>query len=296
MKQSTWRNVGTEVNGNSVKEIILQAGLDYEVVKEPIYTGAGELIPDQYVTRQKNEPVFFGTVGSKYEIIQNADAFAFVDNMVDSGLKFEKAGQTAGGMVYIIASLDEFDIFGDKMTPYIIFQNSHNGSIPMKAALTTLRMVCQNQFTVAFKEASNVVKVRHTANANQRMAEAQRIMHEAINYRSSVNQLAEQLNSVKVNSIAANRIAAELFPYTEKDSKLKVERAEEARSNLLCIFRKDDDLANHRNTGWGMFNAYSDFVTHTQPNRMTKNWEENKFVHVLNSNMNNAIDIIKSVA
>ena len=296
MKQSTWRNVGAEVNGNSVKEIILQAGLDYEVVKEPIYTGAGELIPDQYVTRQKNEPVFFGTVGSKYEIIQNVDAFAFVDNMVDSGLKFEKAGQTAGGMVYIIASLDEFDIFGDKMTPYIIFQNSHNGSIPMKAALTTLRMVCQNQFTVAFKEASNVVKVRHTANANQRMAEAQRIMHEAINYRSSVNQLAEQLNSVKVNSIAANRIVAELFPYTEKDSKLKVERAEEARSNLLHIFRKDDDLANHRNTGWGMFNAYSDFVTHAQPNRMTKNWEENKFVHVLNSNMNNAIDVIKSVA
>lgn len=296
MKQSTWRNVGTEVNGNSVKEIILQAGLDYEVVKEPIYTGAGELIPDQYVTRQKNEPVFFGTVGSKYEIIQNVDAFAFVDNMVDSGLKFEKAGQTAGGMVYIIASLDEFDIFGDEMTPYIIFQNSHNGSIPMKAALTTLRMVCQNQFTVAFKEASNVVKVRHTANANQRMAEAQRIMHEAINYRSSVNQLAEELHSIKLNPISANRIAAELFPYTENDSKLRVERAEESRSALLSIYRYDDDLANHRNTGWGMLNAYSDFVTHSEPSRLTKNWQENKFVSVLNTTMNNAIEIIESVA
>lgn len=296
MKQSTWRNVGTEVNGNSVKEIILQAGLDYEVVKEPIYTGAGELIPDQYVTRQKNEPVFFGTVGSKYEIIQNVDAFAFVDNMVDSGLKFEKAGQTAGGMVYIIASLDEFDIFGDKMTPYIIFQNSHNGSIPMKAALTTLRMVCQNQFTVAFKEASNVVKVRHTANANQRMAEAQRIMHEAINYRSSVNQLAEELHSIKLNPISANRIAAELFPYTENDSKLRAERAEESRSALLSIYRYDDDLANHRNTGWGMLNAYSDFVTHSEPSRLTKNWQENKFVSVLNTTMNNAIEIIESVA
>lgn len=296
MKQSTWRNVGAEVNGNSVKEIILQAGLDYEVVKEPIYTGAGELIPDQYVTRQKNEPVFFGTVGSKYEIIQNVDAFAFVDNMVESGLRFEKAGQTAGGMIYIIASLDRFDIFGDEMTPYIIFQNSHNGSIPMKAALTTLRIVCQNQFTVAFKEASNVVKVRHTANANQRLAEARRIMHEAINYRSSVNKLAEHLNSIKVNSIAANRIATELFPYTEKDSKLKIERAEEARSTLLHIYRHDDDLANHRGTGWGIFNAYSDLVTHAQPNRITKNWEENKFVHVLNTNMNNAINIIESVA
>lgn len=296
MKQSTWSNVGTNVNGNSVKEIILQAGLDYEVIKEPIYTGAGEMIPGQFVTRQKDEPVFFGTVGSRYEIIQNADAFAFVDDMLPDGLVFEKAGQTEGGMVYIIASLDNYDIFGDKMKPYIIFQNSHNGSIPMKAALTTLRMVCQNQFTVAFKEASNVVKVRHTANANQRMAEAQRIMNEAITYRSSVAQLAEELHSIKLNSISANRIAAELFPYTENDSKLRVERAEESRSELLGIYRYDDDLANHRNTGWGMLNAYSDFVTHAQPNRMTKNWEENKFVSVLNTNMNNAIEIIESVA
>lgn len=37
MKMSSWRNIGTEVNGDSVQEIILQAGLDYEVVKEPIY-------------------------------------------------------------------------------------------------------------------------------------------------------------------------------------------------------------------------------------------------------------------
>ena len=296
MKQSTWSNVGTNVNGNSVKEIILQAGLDYEVIKEPIYTGAGEMIPGQFVTRQKDEPVFFGTVENRYEIIQNADAFAFVDDMLPDGLVFEKAGQTEGGMVYIIASLENYDIFGDKMKPYIIFQNSHNGSIPMKAALTTLRMVCQNQFTVAFKEASNVVKVRHTANANQRMAEAQRIMNEAITYRSSVAQLAEELHSIKLNSISANRIAAELFPYTENDSKLRVERAEESRSELLSIYRYDDDLANHRNTGWGMLNAYSDFVTHAQPNRMTKNWEENKFVSVLNTNMNNAIEIIESVA
>lgn len=296
MKQSTWSNVGTNVNGNSVKEIILQAGLDYEVIKEPIYTGSGEMIPGQFVTRQKNEPVFFGTVGSRYEIIQNADAFAFVDDMLPDGLVFEKAGQTEGGMVYIIASLDNYDIFGDKMKPYIIFQNSHNGSIPMKAALTTLRMVCQNQFTVAFKHASNVVKVRHTANANQRMAEAQRIMNEAITYRSGVARLAEELHSIKLSPISANRIAAELFPYTENDSKLRVERAEESRSALLSIYRYDDDLANHRNTGWGMLNAYSDFVTHSEPSRLTKNWQENKFVSVLNTTMNNAIEIIESVA
>ena len=117
MKTTTWSNVGKNVKGNNVNEIILEAGLDYEVIKKPIYTGAGELIPNQFVTREKDAPVFFGTVGSKYEIVQNADAFAFVDNMVEKGLKFEKAGQTANGMIYIIASLENYNIFGDNMKP-----------------------------------------------------------------------------------------------------------------------------------------------------------------------------------
>lgn len=296
MKKSSWRNIGTEVSGNSVQEIILQAGLDYEVVKEPIYTGAGEMVPASFVTRVKDEPVFFGTVGSRYEVIQNAEAFSFIDNMVSDGLVFEKAGQTASGMVYIIASLENFNIFGDAMKPYIIFQNSHDGSIPMKAALTTLRLVCENQFRVAFKDAANTVKIRHTFSANARMHEAEKVMQEAILHNSKMSELANELNSIKLNAITANKIAVELFPYKEDDSKAKVERAENARAEMLKILRYDDDLANHKNTGWGMLNAYSDYMTHAKPNRATKNWEEARFMKLVNGDMNNAVEIIKSIA
>ena len=296
MKRSSWRNIGTEVNGNSVQEIILQAGLDYEVVKEPIYTGAGEMVPDSFVKRVKNQPVFFGTVGGCYEVIQNAEAFSFIDNMVNNGLVFEKAGQTASGMVYIIASLENFNIFGDAMKPYIIFQNSHDGSIPMKAALTTLRLVCENQFSVAFKDAANTVKIRHTFSANARMHEAEKVMQEAILHNNKMSELANELNSIKLNAITANKIAVELFPYKENDSKVKVERAENARAEMLKILRYDDDLANHKNTGWGMLNAYSDYMTHAKPNRATKNWEEARFMKLVNGDMNNAVEIIKSIA
>ena len=296
MKKSSWRNIGTEVNGNSVQEIILQAGLEYEVVKEPIYAGAGEMVPDSFVTRIKDGPVFFGTVGSRYEVIQNAEAFSFIDNMVSNGLVFEKAGQTASGMVYIIASLENFNIFGDAMKPYIIFQNSHDGSIPMKAALTTLRLVCENQFSVAFKDAANTVKIRHTFSANARMHEAEKVMQEAILHNNKMSELANELNSIKLNAITANKIAVELFPYKENDSKVKVERAENARAEMLKILRYDDDLANHKNTGWGMLNAYSDYMTHAKPSRATKNWEEARFMKLVNGDMNNAVEIIKSIA
>ena len=64
MKTTTWSNVGKSVKGNNVNEIILEAGLDYEVIKEPIYTGAGELIPNQFVTRERTLLYFSGLLAA----------------------------------------------------------------------------------------------------------------------------------------------------------------------------------------------------------------------------------------
>lgn len=128
------------------------------------------------------------------------------------------------------------------------------------------------------------------------MHEAEKVMQEAILHNSKMSELANELNSIKLNAITANKIAVELFPYKEDDSKTKIERAENARSEMLKILRYDDDLANHKNTGWGMLNAYSDYMTHAKPNRATKNWEEARFMKLVNGDMNNAVEIIKSIA
>ena len=128
------------------------------------------------------------------------------------------------------------------------------------------------------------------------MHEAEKVMQEAILHNNKMSELANELNSIKLNAITANKIAVELFPYKENDSKVKVERAENARAEMLKILRYDDDLANHKNTGWGMLNAYSDYMTHAKPSRATKNWEEARFMKLVNGDMNNAVEIIKSIA
>lgn len=46
----------------------------------------------------------------------------------------------------------------------------------------------------------------------------------------------------------------------------------------------------------GMFNAYSDYMTHAEPARLTKNWEESRFIKSINTDMNKAIEIIKAIA
>lgn len=298
MKYSSWRNIGTEVNGVTAQSVLKQSGLGYTVIKEPAYAtgidGGKVIVPNTFVTRRLDDDVFFGAVGKRYEIVQNIDAFDFIDNLVGSGLVYEKAGQTKGGMVYVIASLPEYKLFGDGMKSYIIFQNSHDGSTPVKAAITTLRLVCENQFNVAFKKSLNTVVIRHTRNAKDKLVEAQKVLQHTTGYADQFDGLASELFNVKISIASAERVAEKLFPCTEKDGNTKQQRALEARQELLAIYKNDDDLQNFRGTGWGLMNAYADYATHVEPQRKAENWQEGKFLSLLYRPMDSVVEIIRT--
>ena len=42
-----------------------------------------------------------------------------------------------------------------------------------------------------------------------------------------------------------------------------------------------DDLANFKNTAWGVVNAAADFVDHVAPNRFTNSYRENNWGKIL---------------
>ena len=53
-REASWNKVGTSIReANSVKEALQIAGLDYEVVKAPIYLSNGSRIKDQFATKIK---------------------------------------------------------------------------------------------------------------------------------------------------------------------------------------------------------------------------------------------------
>ena len=82
------------------------AGLDWEVVKAPLYiSGIGRLIPMEdcfaivrkdHLDRADCRP--FGLVGRDYEPLQNRDAFKFFDPLLREGhVTFETAGASGAG-------------------------------------------------------------------------------------------------------------------------------------------------------------------------------------------------------
>jgi len=67
-----------------------------------------------------------GIVGERYRIVQNEEAFQFVDQLIGSSLHFETAGSLNGGRrVWVLATLPEHvEIGGDPVRPYVLLMNS----------------------------------------------------------------------------------------------------------------------------------------------------------------------------
>jgi hypothetical protein len=79
-------------------------------------------------------------------IVQNEEAFRFVDQLLGSSLHFETAGSLHGGRrVWVLATLpDHIEVGGDAVRPYVLLMNSHDGSTAVIAATTPVRVICQN--------------------------------------------------------------------------------------------------------------------------------------------------------
>ena len=293
-REATWNKVGTDIReANSVKEALQISGLDYEVVKAPIYLSNGHRIKDQFATKKKGTDEVFGIVGKDYTIVQNEEAFSFVDGIISEGLTFVKAGETSY-MNYIIASLPEQYILDDKFKPYIIFQNSHAGATTLKAAICPLRIVCQNQFTMAFRNSENKISLRHSSSIHEKMDEAQHILQFNAEYMDSFNKMANKMASNKIGEEKALEIIYKYFLVDDNASTRKVNSNEEKKVILLNAYNAEDNQ-NFRGTQWGLINAFSDYITHVDPARKTNKSNISKFVNVTFNNglMNNFINMVQ---
>ena len=293
-REATWNKVGTDISeANSVKEALQISGLDYEVVKAPIYLSNGYRIKDQFATKKKGTDEIFGIVGKDYTIVQNEEAFSFVDGIISEGLTLVKAGETSY-MNYIIASLPEQYILDDKFKPYIIFQNSHAGDTTLKAAICPLRIICQNQFTMAFRNSENKISIRHSSSIHEKMDEAQHILQFNAEYMDNFNKMANKMAANKIGDEKALDIIDKYFLVDDNASTRKVNSNEEKKAILLNAYNAEDNQ-NFRGTQWGLVNAFSDYITHLDPVRKTNKSNISKFVNVTFNNglMNNFINVVQ---
>lgn len=191
VKEKAWHRLGKVVEQYPTsREAIVHAGLDYKVEKTKLLaegtTQKGEQdkpaisVPGYFATIRTDNNAVLGVVGKDYQIVQNRDAFTFFDSIVGGdGIMYETAGALGKGeRIFITAKLPGYIEVGndDLIEKYLFLTTSHDGGGSITAAFTPVRIVCANTLNAAMKNITNVVKIRHTSNAAERLRTAHKVM------------------------------------------------------------------------------------------------------------------------
>ena len=179
-----WHGLGTPVeNAVNSAEALELAGLDWEVNSRPIYTDNGIQIPGYIANTRSSDNKVLGVVSDKYKIVQNKEAFAFTDNLLDGDAKYVTAGSLRGGKnVWMLAELPETKILGDAVGQYLCFTNTHDGTGAVRVFVTPVRVVCNNTLNLALNTAKRSWSCRHMGNMESKMHEATRTLELANKY------------------------------------------------------------------------------------------------------------------
>lgn len=228
VQQKAWHGLGQIVEDYPTSsEAIRHAGLDYEVEKSPIYTkGSGIIqvsdgivlqdteleVPNYFANIKTDDNTVLGVVGRDYHIVQNRDAFNFFDSIVDSknGILYETAGALGKGeRVFITAKLPNYIRIGnsdDVIEKYIFLTNTHDGSGSITAAFTPVRIVCQNTLNASLRNMSNVVRIKHTKGAKQRLDDAHKVMGLANTMTTKLDVVFNNWANIKVKDSEVRKL------------------------------------------------------------------------------------------
>lgn len=277
IRTATWTNIGYDIQkATTVEEALKLSHLDYTVEKVPCFLADGTPIPGAFCTKKENSLETFGVVGKEFSIIQNIEGFDFINALVGEGLTFLKAGENRK-MVWIIGQLPTVEILGDKVTPHVIFQNSHGGNTTLKATIAPLRIICQNQFNLTFRKADNKISLRHTSSIKERLHTAETVLAQNSIYLDEFKKKAEEMASAKVSRAKVDSFLDTIFEVKADFNPTQIKNMEEKRTRFLAAYQAEDNQ-NFIGTQWGLVNAYTDYVTHKPLKKDTPTALENHFI------------------
>lgn len=293
---ATWGGIGTRVNTTSIDEVLKAANLDYTVELSPVYTKIGDVetdIPSRRAVVRSDGHVY-NTVSSSYVPIQNKEAFDFLHS-IDSEIKYVRAGETHSGLIYIIGELREMNILGDEFKLYAIFQNSHNARYQLAATVCPLRIVCQNQFNISFRDSESTVLIRHTKNIGNKVAIAAETLRNINEYAQSFEEYAKKFSQQKITPANLEKFLNFMFPERPNMTQASIEKLALEKARFMKAYDCDDNQ-NFKGSAWGLINGLTDYITHSTFTRKVENAEEKKFITTIldPKSLNNAIAFIGS--
>lgn len=287
VRKAPWHGLGTRVmEAPASKEALEIAGLNWKVLQEPIYTGTDERVEGYKANIRDSDRKVLGVVTDRYKVIQNEEAFAFTDELLGEGVRYETAGSLQGGRkVWLLAHMPhEYIITGERISPYLLFSNTHDGSGAVRVALTPIRVVCQNTLNLALSTAKRSWSMIHTGDVRQKIDEAKDTLFRAEKYMDELGKEVEALQTKKLTDKKVRDYIEILLPVEDGSTPQQVRNMKRLQDDLKVRYFDAPDLQDTGKNAYRFINAVSDFATHAEPLRKTAHYKENMFARTVEGN------------
>ena len=250
LRERAWHGLGQVVNEPMfVKDALKLCHADYNVGLQPICALTDEIrnaiengefinasllknliVENTMATVRLDHNESLGIVSDKYGIVQNEDAFKFVD-MVCSG-KFAERDNTPcietcgvlgkGERVFVTAKFPKPIVIDakrdDLVDMYVVFTTSHDGTGAVKCVVTPIRVVCNNTLNWALKENIGRISFRHSSKVMERLdllnAENAEWAYKTLNlaevYANGMKESFDHLRNIKLAERDLDNIIAQV--------------------------------------------------------------------------------------
>ncbi len=275
-----WHRLGQVKPGMLTAEEALEFGMlaDWNVRKVPLFAeedGKRITALDRFATVRDNPvtglPEFLGDVGRLYQVMQNEDLAKFLNTLVDeSGANFETAGALYGGrQVFVTMKLPGHILIGgvDQIDLYLAAVSSHDGSLSFTTIVTPTRIVCKNTMNLAFSNARNVFRIRHTNGSKGLVNEARRHLDLSFQYLDGLKEEAEELISKGLTQVQFEQIITAAYGADEDASAATHTRRDTQVLEMAQLFQAQTQK-NVANTAWAGLNAITEWYDHYSPRRL----------------------------
>lgn len=282
-----WHGLGTRVEeAVNSREALDIAGLNWKVIQKELKTVDGKEVEGFKANVRDTDEQVLGVVTNRYKVVQNQDAFAFTDGLLGEGVTYETAGSIQNGRrIWILARLPQrYIINGDEITPYLVFMNSHDGTGAIKAAMTPVRVVCQNTLNLALSTAKRSWSTVHTGNIQGKLEDARNTLLYADRYMVELGKAVDELQQIRLSDKKVYEYINTLFPLVDGATEQQKKNLLKLKEDVKLRYFEAPDLKQVGKNGYRFINAVSDFATHAKPLRARSNYKESLFARTIDGN------------
>lgn len=315
VRQIPWHGQGIILADYPTYEAAIKAaGLQWDVEKvqavQRLSDGTIRDLDGEFEIRRVTDGQHYGFVKDTYVPFQNQELFDLSKEMIGLGAKIETAGSLDKGRVTWMCAMTEGTTFAEEfIQDYYILTNTHGGGGAIRAAISPVRVVCQNTLNASLSAAKRSWSYRHTTNVKGHVDEAIQTLKNGQNYMEALGKEIDSMKMAKISEEKAIQILDQIVvqetasklakietlkkitPMSRTEQLKNLEKIEnlqkdivDVRNDLQARYFEAPDLQHLDHNQFRLWNAISDYATHTDLHKNTKAYNQKLFMAVANDN------------